>query len=123
MRLVAIALVAAAVLLGCTGSGRVQRGVSVSAGDAEDGRRAIVSYGCGSCHEIPGVANAHGDVGPPLTRFGNRGYIAGELANNQENLVRWIVDPKGVEPGTAMPQVGVTHDDAVNISAYLESLH
>jgi len=113
---------AVALVAGCGGAGRVDRGVSVQFGDSEAGREAIESYGCGSCHTIPGVPNADADVGPPLTRFGNRSFIAGELTNTPENLVRWIMDPKGVEPGTAMPDLDVTRDDAEDITAYLEHL-
>jgi cytochrome c1 len=61
-------------------------------------------------------------VGPPLNRFGSRSYIAGELANNGANLQRWIRDPRSVEPGTAMPNLGVTAVDAQDIAAYLFTL-
>lgn len=110
-------------LAGCGQSGRTGRGVAVPYGDGEAGRAALHSYGCGSCHTIPGVANADAAVGPPLTRFGDRSFIAGELANTPDNLVRWIMDPKQVEPGTAMPDLDVSREDAQNIAAYLERLH
>ncbi len=124
-RSIAAALLVASIAIaaGCTESGRVTRGVAVNVGDAEAGRNAIQHYGCGSCHEIPGVPNADATVGAPLTKFGDRSFIAGELTNTPDNLVRWVMDPRGVEPGTAMPEMGVTHDDAVNIAAYLEHLH
>jgi cytochrome c1 len=111
------------VLAGCGESGRTGRGVAVPYGDGEAGRAALRSYGCGSCHTIPGVANADAAVGPPLTRFGDRSFIAGELTNTPDNLVRWIMDPKQVEPGTAMPDLDVSREDAQNIAAYLEHLH
>src|SRR5215831_17190165 len=104
-----------AVLAGCGNSGRVSRAAAVPTGDAEAGRAKIESYGCGSCHEIPGVPNADAQVGPPLNRFGDRSFIAGELANTPENLVMWIMHPGQVEPGTAMPDLGVTKEDAENI--------
>ncbi|WP_405098047.1 c-type cytochrome [Micromonospora sp. NBC_01412] len=86
------------------------------------GAELISRYGCGSCHTIPGVNRADGLVGPPLTRFGARSYIAGELPNNADNLRRWISDPQSVEPGTAMPNLGVDAIDAQDIAAYLQSL-
>ncbi|MFI0793650.1 c-type cytochrome [Micromonospora rubida] len=86
------------------------------------GAELISRYGCGSCHTIPGVNRADGLVGPPLTRFGARSYIAGELPNNADNLRRWISDPQSVEPGTAMPNLGVDTIDAQDIAAYLQSL-
>jgi len=63
-----------------------------------------------------------GKVGPPLTDFGERGYIAGELPNNADNLIRWIMDPRGVEPGTDMPNLNVTQSEARDIAAYLFTL-
>jgi cytochrome c1 len=61
-------------------------------------------------------------VGPPLTMFAHRAYIAGQLPNQPENLVRWIQDPQGVEPGTAMPDLGVTPAVARDMAAYLYTL-
>jgi cytochrome c len=91
-------------------------------GYPERGARLIQQYGCGSCHTVPGVDRADGLVGPPLTRFGARSYIAGELPNNADNLRRWIQDPQSVEPGTAMPNLGVSETDARDIAAYLFTL-
>jgi cytochrome c1 len=60
-----------------------------------------------ACHVIPGVPGARGMVGPPLTMFARRAYIAGQLPNEPDNLLRWLQDPQAVEPGTAMPNLGV----------------
>ncbi|WP_263418638.1 c-type cytochrome [Terriglobus albidus] len=81
------------------------------------------SYGCTSCHTIPGVAGAHSYVGPPLDRFGNRTYIAGILPNNPQNLSYWLQHPQSVHPGSAMPEMHLTQQDADRIAAYLERLH
>ena len=86
------------------------------------GAQLIERYGCGSGHTVPGIDRANGLVGPPLTRFGARSYVAGELPNNAENLRRWIEDPQAVEPGTAMPDLGVGPIDAQDIAAYLLTL-
>ncbi|SCL32845.1 Cytochrome c2 [Micromonospora rhizosphaerae] len=91
-------------------------------GNPERGAELIQQYGCGSCHTIPGINRANGLVGPPLTRFGARSYIAGELPNNADNLRRWISNPQAVEPGTAMPALGVDPIDAQDIAAYLYTL-
>lgn len=91
-------------------------------GDPTRGRQLIAQYGCASCHTVPGAPGANGLVGPPLTRFGARSYIAGELPNNADNLQRWIRNPQSVEPGTAMPNLGVTAPDAKDIAAYLYTL-
>lgn len=68
------------------------------------------------------MRDADGTVGPPLIAMGKRSFIAGELTNTPGNLVRWVMNPKDVEPGTAMPDLGVSRDDARNIAAYLERL-
>ncbi len=49
-------------------------------------------------------------------------FIAGELANTQENMIRWVMDPQAVEPGTAMPSLGLTRAEAEDVSAYLAGL-
>jgi cytochrome c1 len=48
--------------------------------------------------------------------------IAGELPNSPENLVRWIKSPQSVEPGTAMPTLGLTDQQARDAAAYLYTL-
>jgi len=105
----------------CGGSGRTPTPVVVG-GSPDVGKREIAEHGCGSCHDIPGVKGADGLVGPPLTKFGRRSYIAGELNNTPDNLIRWLRDPQGVEPGTDMPDVGLSAVEARNIAAYLEGL-
>ena len=95
---------------------------SITGGDRGRGLAAIGKYGCGSCHTIAGISNAHGLVGPPLTGIGSRMYIAGVLRNTPENLVRWIRNPKGVDEKTAMPSLGVSEQEAADIAAYLYSI-
>jgi cytochrome c len=94
----------------------------VPGGDPARGKKQIVAYGCGSCHVIPGVGGARGLVGPPLTQFAHRAFIAGEVPNNSEFLVRWISVPQAIEPGTAMPNLGVSEAQARDIAAYLYTL-
>jgi mono/diheme cytochrome c family protein len=91
-------------------------------GDPERGRRLIEAFGCGTCHFVPGIREARGYVGPPLTRFAERHYIAGTLMNTPEELVAWIVNPQAIEPGTVMPNLGVGADEALDIAAYLYTL-
>jgi len=82
----------------------------------------VARYGCGSCHIIPGVSGAFGLAGPPLAGIGNRIYIAGVLQNTGPNMIRWIENPPGVDEHTVMPNLGVTHQDAVDIAGYLYTL-
>ena len=95
---------------------------SVPGGDTHRGQQALYAYGCGSCHTIPGVRDANAKVGPPLSNIAQRGYIGGELANNPDNLVRWIMNPQAVEPGTAMPNLNVNEATARDMAAYLYDL-
>lgn len=110
------------VAVGCTGGRTVQSYATDVSGNPQRGKQLIVGYGCGSCHTIPGIYRARGVVGPPLFFFSRRTMIAGELPNNPENLARWIKDPKAVEPGTAMPDLGLSDEQARDIAAYLETL-
>lgn len=106
---------------GCT-QGTVRSRHEVAGGDAERGRVRIAAYGCGGCHAIPGVPGANAHVGPPLDAYSERAYIAGAMENRPESLVRWIMNPQSIEPGTAMPDLGVQEQDARDIAAYLYSL-
>jgi cytochrome c1 len=60
-------------------------------------------------------------VGRPLDGLAKRRVIAGALENTQDNLVRWIRNPQAVDPQAAMPNMGVSERDALDISAYLLS--
>jgi len=94
----------------------------ITGGNVEMGKIAINRFGCGACHQIPGVAAAEGAVGPPLTKIGVRAHIAGVLANNPENLIRWIRHPQEVIPGNGMPDQGISEAEARDIAAYLYTL-
>jgi mono/diheme cytochrome c family protein/cytochrome c2 len=91
-------------------------------GDARRGRHLLLQYGCDVCHEIPGVVGASMPVGPPLDHMGLHSFIGGVLQNTPGNLVRWIRTPQKFVPDGAMPDLGVTDRDAIDIAAYLESL-
>ncbi len=95
---------------------------AIPGSDPSAGKAAMTEYGCASCHVIPGVSGANGTVGPPLTAFSKRQYVAGLLPNEPDNLIRWIRDPQGVIQGVAMPNMGVSEQDAKNIAAYLYTL-
>jgi cytochrome c2 len=91
----------------------------VPSGDPERGARAMAGIGCGFCHTIGGVRGARGKVGPPLDGMAERTFIAGQVPNTPDNLVRWIRDPQSIERGTAMPNLGVDETTARDIAAYL----
>jgi cytochrome c2 len=91
-------------------------------GDARNGPETIRRYGCNACHTISGVDGARGLVGPPLDGIGDREYLAGELPNTPQNLMKWIQHPRSVEPHTVMPEMNVTEQDSRDIAAYLYTL-
>lgn len=109
---------------GCTNSRTAlfEEARTLTGGDPDRGMAAIGRYGCGACHDIPGVRGATATVGPPLGGIARRSYLAGQLSNSPENMRRWIQVPQQVERGTAMPNMGVTDDDARDITAYLYTL-
>lgn len=121
-----ILLVGVALLTGCTN--RINANVALAApaetvvgGDPAAGEAALLRYGCGSCHTIAGVPGARGLVGPPLTGIGERAYIAGILPNTPDNMATWIMHPQAIAPGNAMPDLGVSDEDARDMVAYLYS--
>jgi cytochrome c2 len=83
----------------------------------------MIHYGCPTCHVIPGVSGASGKVGPSLYSLDQRSFLAGTLSNTPANLESWIRHPQHFQPGTAMPEMGVTAQDARRIAEYLESGH
>jgi len=107
---------------GCVDTRASEEARALTGGDPERGAGAIGRYGCGSCHDIPGIRNATGTVGPPLARIARRTYLAGRVANTPQDMMRWIQHPQKLEPGTAMPEMNVTDGDARDIAAYLYTL-
>lgn len=108
-------------LAGCVRGEQEHRG-EIPGGDPARGHAAVRAYGCGACHEIRGVRGADGRLGPSLSRLAGRVYIAGYLPNEPETLMRWIMTPSALRDPTAMPDLGVTEQDARDIVAYLYSL-
>jgi cytochrome c len=122
-RLVAAVAIAVPLASACDATdGAAASANQITGGNAERGRELIRSYGCGTCHSIPGVTGATGLVGPPLGGIASRSYIGGVLPNAPDNMLRWLRDPRAVDPLTAMPNVGVTPSDARHIAAYLYTL-
>ncbi|MHC2337657.1 c-type cytochrome [Bradyrhizobium sp. USDA 4454] len=115
-------LVVPCLALVLTGYGNAASDVQNSNGNSRRGADLVKSYGCGGCHEIPGIAHADGNVGPSLRRIATRTYIAGFIQNSPDNMMFWIEDPQRMLPGNAMPSSGMSQDDARDISAFLYTL-
>ena len=114
--------VALAGLAACAESPEPVNFWALELGDPEVGRKRIEVYGCPACHTIPGVPGADALVGPPLNGWSERTYIAGQIPNEPDNLVAWIMDPPSLDEDTAMPDLGVAEADARDIAAYLYTL-
>jgi mono/diheme cytochrome c family protein len=76
-------------------------------------------YACHSCHRIEGVVGPLVDAAPPLLAWSKRAYIAGVLPNTEENLARWIMDPRAISPQTLMPDLGVPPEHARSMAEFL----
>jgi cytochrome c2 len=118
----ALTLTLLMLLVACEGGRDTGDGGHRVSGDVARGHDLIERHACGACHVIPGVHGANGLVGPPLERFSRRSFIAGELPNTATNLQRWLLNPPAVEPRTAMPNLGLTPDEARDMAAYLSTL-
>lgn len=110
-------LIVLLLLAGC--ESRLPEHDPITGGNAKKGRQLIAHYGCGSCHTVKGVPGANATVAPSLEDIAKRVYLAGRLENKPGNIEKWIVDPRSVDPKTAMPRVGVDQAGARDIAAYL----
>lgn len=95
---------------------------AVDAGQPERGKHLAAHYGCGSCHEIPGLRGATGQVASPLRGIARRAYIPGRVPNTPANLIRWIRAPRTVVARTLMPDMNISERDATDIAAFLYTL-
>lgn len=109
-------------LAACANETNVRVARELTGGDPARGQQLLTSYGCVSCHTIPGILNANATVGPPLTQVALRSYLAGRIQNTPENMMNWIRNPRGIDDKTAMPATGVTIVDSRDIVAYLYTL-
>lgn len=108
--------------LALSGCGQSSVQANRNGGNPDAGVALIQKFGCGTCHTIPGIADADGQVGPPLNAIAKRVYLAGKLRNTPDNMIRWLKDPQAVVPGNAMPNMGISQDQARDIAAYLSTL-
>jgi cytochrome c oxidase subunit 2 len=77
---------------------------------------------CSSCHSIRGTG-ANGTEGPDLTHFASRlTMLSGMMANNSDNIKKWLHDPQKVKPGAHMPRFIFSPDSIKAITAYLTQL-
>lgn len=97
-----------------------QKTIEVPDGVGADAGQALFQVlGCTSCHIGAGISGG-GNVGPNLSRMGSQAQIAGVVPNTPENMVKWLMDPQAIKPGTQMPNLGLTELQATALTAYLE---
>jgi cytochrome c len=117
-----LAITCMAVVVGFAGCGGDDPPSPIAGAHPDRAAAVVDRYGCGSCHTIPGIRGADGTVGPSLADFANRGVLAGKLSMTTDNIVAWIMDPQALDPGVAMPDMGVSEEDARDVAAYLLTL-
>jgi cytochrome c2 len=99
----------------------------------QQGVRVILQRGCGSCHTIPNIPGASGTIGPNLGPHDDVPVLSGRTLiatypngvvpnNSVQDLARWIENPAALKPGTAMPTLGLSSDEAAAAAAYLYSM-
>jgi cytochrome c len=119
VKAIILSLLATACLTACNPSDATKLWASeATGGNPEHGKKAIGKFGCAACHMIDGISS-EAMVGPPLTRMAARSYLAGSMQNNAPNLIRFIQHPRAVHNDTAMPEMGLTDEEARDIAAYL----
>jgi cytochrome c1 len=96
--------------------------IAATSGDPDRAPAVLMRYGCVDCHVIPNVSGASGKVGPDLTGLGERVYVAGVVTNTPDHLIAFIVDPRSIDPQTAMPTTGISRQEAQDVAAYLYSI-
>jgi putative membrane protein len=117
-----IVLACAMAASACTSSAAIKEAETVTGGNVSRGKTAINKYGCAACHTIPGIEGATATVGPPLTQVAVRQYLGGHLTNTPDNMIKWIQHPQLIDPKNAMPELGVTDQDARDLAAFLYTL-
>ena len=90
------------------------------AGDKEKGRVLVNSLGCMGCHQIqpepdpeynPSVDVIRTEQGPNLIGLGSK--------VNKQWLLSWLKNPYSYHPGTKMPNLRLSDQEAADITAYL----
>ena len=87
--------------------------------DVARGLRLVSEKGCVACHAFPDVTWPRGALGPSLESFGAQGLIAGRLPNQAGVLMQFVRNAPAMVPGTAMPAMPMSDQEARDVTAYL----
>ena len=99
------------------------RGARVTGGDPEAGRKKLSMRACGSCHFIPGVPRAEGKSAPSLAGWSGRRTFLNNVPKTPAELEKWLDKPSHRKPGTNMPDIVLSPQDARDMTAYLFSIN
>lgn len=105
-----------------TNHAAIQGAEALTGGHVASGRALFAGKGCGGCHSITGRNDADGEVGPSLDKVATRGFLAGRLANDPQQMALWIQHPQTVVPGSGMPEMGLSDSETRDLAAYLYTL-
>ncbi len=93
------------------------------AGDAARGEELVASVGCMACHQAPeetagsdsrtaaGIQDLRRQFGPNFQGLGSK--------TSAQWVYNWLKDPSSYHPGTRMPSLRLTDQEAADITAYL----
>ena len=110
-------MMALAIIAGCHAPPSSRRTPDSEA--ASRGLAAIERVGCGACHEIPGLDWPKGQIATSLAGFDDVGLIAGVLPNRPGTLAAFVRNAPAVKPGTSMPPMPLTEEEAADVAVYL----
>lgn len=95
--------------------------VSTAASSVAHGKQLLSERGCVSCHQVSGA----GLASPPKNDLQVRSLgLAPDLRFARERsepaaIARWLLDPARVKHDAAMPNLGLTPDDAGDLASFL----
>lgn len=101
-----------------------QKSTAAVSGDPVEARgMQLVTEGtCAGCHRLRGTS-AMGRAGPDLTHLASRRMLAaGILPMTRGSIQGWILQPRALKPGTMMPPIALSAEEADAVSRYLVSL-
>ncbi len=86
---------------------------------AKRGESRFSELSCANCHNIRG-RNEQRQYAPDLTHVATRRMLAAErLENTADNLRNWLHNPNSLKPGSNMPNLKLSDEDLMDLTAYL----